>query len=407
MKNFKKLLGFGVLVFGIGVSSCQREEISSNKLNSQEQAVTLSQENGTPIIGQYIVVFKSNTGIAKKAAASRDYSIAQEIMTAEVKQFLKTNQLENLELKNVYSSSIQGFTARISEKALKQLRTNPDIDFIEQDQVVAHNLPATEGEVGLTAQKTPYGITRVGGGETYLGSNVVWIIDTGIDLDHPDLNVDASRGFTAFSKGKDANLNDRNGHGTHCAGIIAAIDDGIGVVGVAAGATVIPVKVLRGGGTGPVSGIVAGIDHVTANAKSGDVANMSLVCSASRAVDRAVRRLADKGIEVAVAAGNNKRKAKKYSPARVNHKNVLTISGCNANDYWFKNSNYGNPPIDYCAPGVKVYSTYKNGRYATLTGTSMASPHVAGLLLLGNGDINTDGFVSGDPDSIPDPIAHY
>ncbi len=409
MKNFSKLLGFGVLAFGISMSSCQKEEISQDNKSTtqpQEYEVTLSQENGTPIPGQYIVVFKSNTGIAKKAAASRDYSTAQKVMATEVKQFLKTNQLEDVELKNVYSSSVHGFAAKISEKALKQLKINPDVDFIEQDQVVAHNLPMAEGEVGIAAQNVPYGITRVGGGETYQGSNVAWVIDSGIDLDHPDLNVDASRGFTAFSSGSDANFDDRNGHGTHCAGTIAAIDNGNGVIGVAAGATVIPVKVLSGGGTGPNSGVVAGIDHVTANAKRGDVANMSLGGGASRATDRAVTRLANKGVKVAVAAGNSGRPARNYSPARVNHSNVLTISGCDVNDYWYRSSNYGNPPVDYCAPGVRVYSTYRNGRYATLTGTSMATPHVAGLLLLGNGRIRTDGFVSGDRDNNPDPIAH-
>jgi subtilisin family serine protease len=260
------------------------------------------------------------------------------------------------------------------------------------------------GGGGSDSQETPYGITRVNGGVTYTGNGVAWILDSGIDLDHPDLNVDASRGYNAFTSGKDGkSLDDGNGHGTHVAGTIAAIDNTEGVIGVAAGATVIPVKVLGARGSGSYSGVIAGINHVAANGSSGDVANMSLGGPVSQAVDDAVKNAAQSsGVKFVLAAGNESDDANNHSPARVNGNNIYTISAMNSNDSWASFSNYGNPPIDYAAPGVSIKSTWKNGSYNTISGTSMAAPHAAGVLLLGNP--STNGTVSGDPDGNADPI---
>lgn len=122
----------------------------------------------------------------------------------------------------------------------------------------------------------------------------VWVLDTGIDLDHADLNVDANRGFTAFTKGRDAGKDDGNGHGTHVAGTIAALNKGIDVVGVAAGAVVVPVKVLDSRGSGSWSGVLAGIDHVAANASPGDCANMSLGGGFNQELNDAVKNAAQK-----------------------------------------------------------------------------------------------------------------
>lgn len=251
------------------------------------------------------------------------------------------------------------------------------------------------------AQSIPWGITRIGGSSDGTGKTA-WIIDTGIDISHPDLNVDESKGYNFIKPG--TSPDDDNGHGTHCAGIVAALDNSIGVVGVAAGATVVPVKVLDRKGSGAYSVIIAGIDFVAANAKVGDAANMSLGGSVYQPIDDAVLNLASKGIKIAIAAGNESTDANTSSPARVNGTNIYTVSAMGTNDLWAYFSNYGNPPVDYCAPGYSIYSTYKGDSYATLSGTSMAAPHVCGLLLLGN--ITTDGYVINDPDGDADPIAH-
>ena len=189
--------------------------------------------------------------------------------------------------------------------------------------------------------------------------------------------------------------------GTHVAGTIAAIDNNIGVVGVAAGATVIPVKVLGARGSGSWSGIIAGIEHVAEYGSAGDVANMSLGGGIVAAVDDAVKAAAAYGIKFVLAAGNSGANAINYSPARANGDNIYTISAMWEGDIWVSFSNYGSP-VDYCAPGVYINSTWKNGGYNRISGTSMAAPHAAGVLLLG--DPSSDGTVSGDPDGSPDPI---
>ena len=199
---------------------------------------------------------------------------------------------------------------------------------------------------------------------------------------------------------------DDNGHGTHCAGIVAAIDNTVGVVGVAAGAKVVPVKVLDKRGSGAMSIIIAGVDYVTANGVAGDAANMSLGGSPYDPLDAKVVAMGAAGLFVSLAAGNESDDANNHSPARANGLNIYTISACNSLDAWASFSNYGNPPIDYCAPGVSILSTYKGGALATMSGTSMAAPHACGVLLATGGKPSFLGYVTGDPDGNPDKIIH-
>lgn len=226
------------------------------------------------------------------------------------------------------------------------------------------------------------------------------------------MNVDPTQGYNAITNGPDSRtLDDGSGHGTHVAGTIAAISgNGVGVVGVAPGATVVPVKVLDRRGYGTYSGVIAGIEFVAREGRSGDVANMSLGGTKSLALNEAVKTAANYGIKFVLAAGNDSKDANEYSPASANHPNIYTISAMDQNDkfaYW---SNYGNPPVDYCAPGVNIKSTWKDNGYNTISGTSMAAPHAAGVLLLESltaGSVTTNGSVNGDRDGDPDPIISF
>ena len=248
------------------------------------------------------------------------------------------------------------------------------------------------------SQCTPWGITRVGGGASGVGKRA-WIIDSGIDLTHPDLNVNTSLSIS-FVLGSPSPA-DLNGHGTHVAGTIAAKDNGFGVIGVAAGAEVVAVRVLSDEG-GTNSAIIAGVNYVAAHAASADVANMSLGGPPSQAVDDAV--FAMSGVcKVVLAAGNDAKNANYASPARVNGSNILTVSAMDIYGKLASFSNYGNGPVDYSAPGVNVASCWLNGGYAYENGTSMAAPHVAGILLLGT--ICATSRITGDMDGMPDPIA--
>ena len=148
---------------------------------------------------------------------------------------------------------------------------------------------------------------------------------------------------------------------------------------------------------------MAGIDYISANAKAGDAANLSFAGPVSLSLDDAVIRTAAKGIYMVVAAGNYSQDANNYSPARANGTNVFTISACNSNDVFGYFSNYGSS-IDYASPGVEVTSTWLNGEYSSISGTSMAAPHFAGLLL-STSSIRNGGRVLNDPDSQIDIIA--
>ena len=354
----------------------------------------VSQKNEQPIseIKTYVVEFKDSVG------KSRIPNVAAQIARDNGGQ-----------LKHTYRNAIKGAAVKIPEARKAKLLKNPNVKRFEEDRKFTIIAPKKKpiqdsNNSSVPAQETPWGITRVGGTDNGIGKTA-WIIDTGIDPNHPDLNVNSQRGFNAFRSGKQGrSTDDRNGHGTHVAGTIAAVNNDIGVVGVAAGATVVPVKVLGSDGSGTTSGVIAGIEHVAANASVGDVANMSLGGGVSPILDDAILKAAGKGIQFVLAAGNESDYVNNHSPARVEGTNIYTVSAMAKGDKWAYFSNFGNPSIDFCAPGVNIKSTWKDGGYHTISGTSMAAPHVSGILLLG--DINLDKTVIGDPDGNPDPIAH-
>jgi len=317
-------------------------------------------------------------------------------------------------LNHVYQHSIKGFTLSMPcEKAAKAFGGDAMVQSLSPDGIVYMNPrppgkgPGNGGGGGDETpdpQVTPWGITRVGGpvnGQGY----TAWVLDTGIDLDHPDLQVDSSRGFSAFTKGKNAGVDDGQGHGTHVAGTIAALDNDRDVVGVAAGATVVPVKVLDRRGSGSLSGVIAGVDHVAANAQPGDCANMSLGGGVYKPLDDAVIiAAAGSGAYFVLAAGNEDTHANNSSPAGANGPNVFTISAHDNSDTMASFSNYGNPPVDYAAPGVSIRSTKKGGGTVVYSGTSMAAPHACAVIMLTGGNPNTDGTISGDKDNNADSI---
>jgi len=316
-------------------------------------------------------------------------------------------------LRYVYNNSINGFTINLPcQAADAAFGWNANIVSMEPDSVMTISKGKPGGTPGggggdgetVPSQGVSYGTTRVGGakdGTLY----TAWIIDTGIDLDHPDLNVDASRGWSAFSKKGTFNMDDENGHGTHVAGTIGAIDNNIGSLGVAESTTVIPVRVLDRRGSGTTSGVIAGVDHVSANAVAGDCANMSLGGGVSPTLDNAVKKAAsDSGAFFVLAAGNSGDDANNHSPARANGSNVWTISAIDIKDNMPSWSNYGNPPVDYAAPGVSIFSLWKGGGTRTISGTSMASPHACAVIMLKNGFPATSGTANNDPDGGADSI---
>ncbi|MFD3001857.1 S8 family serine peptidase [Pontibacter toksunensis] len=386
------------------------------------------------IDGHYIVVLKED-----QTQVNRNVPEGFEQRRQKAKAYghtiLNEKGIPTQALYSAYSFALSGFAAKLTPAQANTLQADPRVAYIERDQIVRLIEPLARVSTttdGTTSAEAPPGVTRVGGGTaTYTGTKRAYVIDTGILMfnnseseliTHPDLNTETSRDrtYNAFCDeiNPDGSIetctetdrypNDGNGHGTHVAGTIGAILDSKGVVGVAANALVVPVKVLGTNGSGSLSNVLEGLDFVHYDGTAGDVANMSLGASGSTTLDNAVIEVADKGILFAIAAGNDARPAKNYSPARVNHRNVFTIAAMSTNqlsdgtwsDSWASFSNHGQPPIDYISPGVNVYSTcikvvetadvksYEPD-YASMSGTSMAAPHVAGLLLLNGTAINT------------------
>ena len=346
-----------------------------------------AQRAGDKIENSYICVF--NKGSVSRGNAQAEANRAAQAAGAQVT--------------HVYSHALQGFAANMSAQGAANMRAhNPNIAYCEQDQIVSlpdYQIAGKPGGGGVQPpQETPWGIARVNGGGA--GTfRTAWVLDTGIAV-HPDLNFDQARSRN-FVTNETSPL-DLNGHGTHVAGTIAAINNTIGVIGVAPGAPVVSIRVLNRRGSGSNSGVIAGVDYVAANGQAGDVANMSLTGGASLALDTAVINAAAGGVRFALAAGNNGSNANNYSPARANGNNVYTVSAFGIGDNWASYSNYGNPPIDYAEPGSSIKSTWLSGGYNTISGTSMATPHLAGLLLAGN--VANGGTVNGDPAAPADTI---
>lgn len=382
---------------GNGGSAAVLLPASSSGTASIVAKPTTAADTGTSSVipDSYICVFKEGTvgKGAERSAAARAVGAA------------------GGQLGHVYTTALQGFSVHIPAQAAAQLAArNPNIAWCEADQVATIIDPVSAlarpgGGGGSTAETIPAGITRVGGGGDWTGTARAFVIDTGIDLDHPDLNVDTA--LSANYVSRETSPNDLNGHGSHVAGTIAAKKDNkIGVVGVAPGATLVAVRVLDRRGSGAYSDVIAGVDYVAQKGETGDVANMSLGGPVSDALDLAVLNASNaKGVRFAVAAGNSAEDANNHSPARVDGPYVYTIAAVSKTDAFASFSNYSvlNDPVDFAEPGVSILSTWKDGGYNTISGTSMASPHMAGILLWGSPRSDTR-LSSAAPNGVRFPI---
>jgi subtilisin family serine protease len=348
----------------------------------------------------YIFVFKDSVGTAEIRGLARHLTVAN-----------------GGSLRHTFSKAIKGFSASVSAKAAAVIAANPNIAYHEPNGIIwaadGRDEPGqgpgpggdNEGDDdGESLQITPWGIARIGGDTQDDTGLHAWIIDSGIDLDHPDLNVGFGANFV--TTGPETSPDDAHGHGTHVAGTVAAIDNEIDVIGASPNATVHPVRVLGKSGGGMTDWIVAGIDYVAANALAGDCANMSLGgLGHQESIHDAVLGAANLGIRFSLAAGNEDADAEEYEPAHVEHPNVYTVSAIDRNDVFASFSNWGDP-VDFAAPGVAITSTQMGGGTTDMSGTSMAAPHVCGILLQ-MAPPATDGYAIDDPDDEPDPIAHF
>jgi subtilisin family serine protease len=326
----------------------------------------LGANSPTAIEGSYIVKFKSDVA-AKASTMAAEYGGT---------------------VSRTFSAAMHGYSAKMSQDEAKRLAADPAVEFVQQNQTVKL----------VADQPNPpsWGLDRVDQRDlpldnnyssTTTASNVhAYVIDTGIEMTHPDLGGRATSGFDAIDNDNDAT--DCHGHGTHVSGTI-----GGSTFGLAKEVQLVGVRVLSCSGSGTTEQVVAGIDWVTQNAVKPAVANMSLGGGVDTAIDAAVQASIASGVTYAIASGNSSSDACNFSPARVPE--AITVNASDINDAQASFSNFGTC-TDIYAPGVDITSSWLSGGTNTISGTSMATPHVAGAAAL---------YLADHPDAAPADVA--
>ncbi len=341
MRHLRRTLLLGSVSLAAACSDADMPA-SPDAARSPAGAPVLSAAEGRGIDGSYIVVLKEGENARSVAA------------------------IQGVNPKFVYTSAVNGFAADLNEGQLNALRHNPAVEYVEEDQV---------GSITATQSSATWGIDRIDQRSrplsttysyTSTASNVrAYVIDTGIQASHSQFGGRAQQLYGAA---------DCNGHGTHVAGTI-----GSSTYGVAKGIMIRGVRVLDCSGNGSYSAIIAGVDWVRANHIKPAVANMSLGGGLSSTLNTAVTNLLNAGVFVALAAGNESQNACNVSPAAVGA--ALTVAASTSTDARASYSNYGSC-VDLYAPGSAIRSTWINSGTRTIDGTSMASPHAAGVAAL-------------------------
>lgn len=373
---------FGATLLALALAAGTAGTAATSTAAESPPAATTTPAKTDTIPGRYIVTLK---------ATAKD---AGDQVTAAVEHASAMGAVVH----DVYRHALHGYAASMSARTAAALAEDPQVQSVQQDQWVH-----------ATDQVVPTGVDRVDadlsptagidGADTRVDADVA-VIDTGIDPYHPDLNVYRAGGTNCWLPLLPPT--DLHGHGTHVAGTIGALDNGAGVVGVAPGVRLWPVQVLSPFGVGSISSVICGIDYVTQNADRIDVANLSLGSAGTDdgncgrtngdTLHQAICNSVARGVTYTVAAGNDHADAAQTVPAAYDE--VITVSALadfdgkpgglgqstcrtDQDDTFADFSNYG-PDVDLIAPGVCIRSTYLNGGYATMSGTSMAAPHVAG-----------------------------
>ncbi|HEY7694857.1 MAG TPA: S8 family serine peptidase, partial [Nitrososphaeraceae archaeon] len=415
---------FGAEARPSGASSLPNKVVDDVRANIQDITKKLRDIEGEKIPNQYIVVLKDDNLLS----AGKVKSLADEAKN------------QGAALRHIYDNALGGFAIRVpNEKALEAIMKIPEVDYVEPDikvKAFAQSLPT-----GVDRVDADLSSTKSGDGSGTVNVDIA-ILDTGIDLNHPDLNVYSQVTFVSGT----SSGNDDNGHGTAVAGIAAAKDNSDGVVGISPGARLWSVKVLDSGGNGFTSDIIEGIDYVTAHANEIDAANMSFGGEgSSTALRTAIINSVSAGVTYAAAAGNDHKDASTVIPA--SYPEVIAVSAivdtdgkCGGlsssttagnDDALADFSNFGSV-VDIAAPGVLIKSTARGSSYTnTFSGTSASTPHVTGaaalysyenpiaapsdirnaLRNLGSSpaticDGNGRGYFTGDPDNNAEPLLY-
>ncbi|KFY40863.1 hypothetical protein V494_03291 [Pseudogymnoascus sp. VKM F-4513 (FW-928)] len=347
------------------------------------------------IADSYIVVFNKDI---KDADVESEFASVSRILSKRSSGHKGVGHKYNL-------SGFKGYSIQTDSSSINEIASSPLVAYIEKDgKVYANEIIKRDGAtwgLGRISNKEA-GSTTFNYDSSAGEGSTVYVVDTGIYIDHEEFEGRATWGKNFIEGSEDT---DENGHGTHCAGTIAGAS-----YGVAPKANLVAVKVLDAEGSGSNSGVIGGIEFVGTDAKENSVLSMSLGGSFSAALNSAVESTISAGVTVVVAAGNDGADAKDYSPASA--ENAITVGATDSSDNRADFSNYGTV-LDVFAPGVDVKSAWIGSTSAsnTISGTSMATPHVAGLAayLIGLGGLSSPADVAakikevGTPDVVQDP----
>jgi subtilisin family serine protease len=354
---------------GLGVAAAAAvglAVIATAPAGAADEGQVLGADSANAIEGSYIVKFKDGA-TARAASTAAQYGGTVE---------------------RTFSAALHGFSASMSEQEAKHLAADPSVEFVQQNQTVKL----------VADQPNPpsWGLDRVDQRDLPLDSNYsyattasnvhAYVIDTGIETTHPEFGGRATSGFDAVDNDNDAT--DCHGHGTHVSGTIGGTS-----FGLAKEVALVGVRVLSCSGSGTTEQVVAGIDWVTQNAVKPAVANMSLGGGVDAAIDSAVQASIASGVTYAIASGNSSADACSFSPARVPE--AITVNATDDTDARASFSNFGTC-TDIFAPGVDITSSWLSGGTNTISGTSMATPHVAGAAAL---------YLADHPDATPADVA--
>jgi subtilisin family serine protease len=366
-----KLTGRGRIIAGAGLAGAVAivTAVVAMPAQAQEGQVRLANTE-TAVADSYIVVLKDN----QRAAVSAQAGSLAAAYGAQVSR--------------TYTTALHGFAVHATEAQAKQLAADGAVEYVQQSQKFTVNdtqpNPPSWGIDRLDQRDLPldnsYTYTNKGDGVT------AYVIDTGVMVDHPTFEGRATGGYDAIDGDNDPV--DGHGHGTHVAGTIGGAE-----YGVAKGVNIVGVRVLDDSGSGTTEQVVAGIDWVAQNHSGPSVANMSLGGGVDEVLDEATRGAIASGVTFAVAAGNSSADASTFSPARVEE--AITVAASDDADGQAYFSNFGTI-VDLYAPGVDITSSWNDGATNTISGTSMATPHVAGAAAL---------YLSANPTATPADVA--